>query len=1253
MSIDTKQNIQKDIQQFTNGNLSENALNLFQTLGYPTKRQSSLDKPIYDFFKESYIDNNQSKLSEEKALVNEWKYVDLLFQISHEEITKQYSDFKKEVVTKEDGSKIAIESFLFFVIELKKDTYSRSALSNITREVNKLFPMSAMILFKYSSKLTLSIINRRLHKRDENKDVLEKVTLIKDINIERPHRAHIEILFDLSFEELKSKHKFINFVELQDAWQKTLDTKELNERFYEELFYWYLWAVKKVKFPQIRPKEDLIPDEAHQSESVIRLLTRLLFCWFMKEKQQLIPEILFDKEKIKEIFKNFSSEKNKSSVFYRAILQNLFFATLSVSIKNRKYIRESYQGKNKDYGNPYVFRYQSEFVDAKENLKLFKDIPFLNGGLFECLDEVSENDNEKEIRLDGFSTNEKKQAFVPDFLFWDEHKGIDLSEELDNPRKKNETVFGIIDILNSYKFTIEENTPLEEEVALDPELLGKVFESLLAYYNPETKSNARKQTGSFYTPREIVNYMVDESLLAYFSNAVIASPDFIGTKQSNIEQRLRELISYNETENPFTEKETVAVIQALENLKVFDPACGSGAFPMGILHKIVWILRKVDPENKKWFETIINHLPTYTQSEMRKKLENENWDYLRKLGVIQQSIYGVDIQPIAIQIAKLRFFISLLVDQDIKGNAQNNFGLLPLPNLDFKLVSANTLIGVPEQNQHTEGQLLIVQDEFFNKFNTLTGQYFGTYEPTEKKKLIKKIEKLVNGKVQGKLDKIKRLSTHDEERLSKYIAKINKAVIEQNENDAELWESYKNLFKHESVGFFDIKYFFPEVKDGFDVVIGNPPYLESRHPSFKDELKNQYQKHCKLRWSDDSMFIPKGSDLLVYFFEVGISFINTNGIIVYITQNAWLDTDYGKKVQTFLLKHTYVSKIIDSEYRYFPSGKGPNINTVITVFNGKIPVDRKPIRFILLRENISEIPDILNIDQNRFNIDMVKTSYFAYSDKILNQYKWGILHNSNDFILKLLKILEDKAQILSDIDNGSFSYGQGLNLSKSYFVDEHTLAQLSIDKTKVFPIFTSDDEPSYQIELTKYFLVNKSKIDKATIKNLKSYGFDVFDPNNTRKKPPILIMPRGINKHYCSLNKINAFSSSCVDVYCNRLILNRMIVNNLWCFFNSTVFWLLREISGRKNLGGGLLKSEATDLDSFPVYMNLNISKDILLQKVLSEKVDKADNEIDKQSHKIIDKIIFDYIELEMWERKECIDQFKHLINVRTNRVST
>ena len=148
--------------------------------------------------------------------------------------------------------------------------------------------MPVMLVFRYGDFLTLAIINRRLHKRDESKDVLEKVTLIKDIYVARPHRAHIEILFDLSFDELLTRFAFTNFVALHAAWQKTLDTSILNRQFYRELANWYFWALEHVTFPQDAPKDR----DGRDSISLIRMVTRLIFCWFLKEKG-LIPDDLF------------------------------------------------------------------------------------------------------------------------------------------------------------------------------------------------------------------------------------------------------------------------------------------------------------------------------------------------------------------------------------------------------------------------------------------------------------------------------------------------------------------------------------------------------------------------------------------------------------------------------------------------------------------------------------------------------------------------------------------------------------------------------------------------------------------------------------------------------------------------------------------------------------------------------------------------------------------------------------------------
>jgi type I restriction-modification system DNA methylase subunit len=170
----------------------------------------------------------------------------------------------------------------------------------------------------------------------------------------------------------------------------------------------------------------------------------------------------------------------------------------------RKFAAENgFHTNKKEYGVKTLFRYADKFLIPKEKvLELFNDIPFLNGGLFDCLDK--EDESGKVIYIDGFSRNPKKQAKIPDYLFFQkEEVKVDLSKYGLGSNKK---VRGLIEILKSYNFTIDENTPIDQEIALDPELLGKVFENLLACYNPETATTARKATGSYYTPREIVDY---------------------------------------------------------------------------------------------------------------------------------------------------------------------------------------------------------------------------------------------------------------------------------------------------------------------------------------------------------------------------------------------------------------------------------------------------------------------------------------------------------------------------------------------------------------------------------------------------------------------------------------------------------------------------------------------------------------------------------------------------------------------------
>ena len=498
----TRETIAAALLQFAEADLYDAGINLFDVLGYNTSRTDRLDENTFNGFAEMFV-QDRTEFRADKALTDEWAQVEFLFQLTESEMTSEVGLFD----TKEFNGTI-MESYAFFAVELKGETYTRSQLAQITREFNKLFNMPAMLVFKHGPTLTLAVINRRLHKRDNTKDVLKKVTLIKDIIFYNPHRAHLEILFDLSFEELLRKYSFSNFVALHDAWTKCLDTKELNKRFYQELANWYFWAMDKVSFPDdIEKNEDI-----RNATNLIRLITRIVFVWFIKEKG-LVPDILFNQNSLTAILKDFN-KNNKSHNYYHAILQNLFFATLNQKMDERAFAKDAgFPGNRNEYGVKNLFRYANKFtITEEEVLALFADIPFLNGGLFDCLDK--EDKKSKVEYVDGFSREPKKQAIVPDYLFFSKEQGADLNE-IYGTKNKRYHVKGLINILDSYKFTVAENTPLEEEIALDPELLGKVFENLLASYNPETQTTARKQTGSFYTPREIVNYMVDESLLAY------------------------------------------------------------------------------------------------------------------------------------------------------------------------------------------------------------------------------------------------------------------------------------------------------------------------------------------------------------------------------------------------------------------------------------------------------------------------------------------------------------------------------------------------------------------------------------------------------------------------------------------------------------------------------------------------------------------------------------------------------------------
>ena len=276
-------------------------------------------------------------------------------------------------------------------------------------------------------------------KIDGDRDVLGQVTLIKDIRLNNPHRAHLDILSELSLEAcvqwMNDKKKPKNFDGLLATWLAKLDTEELNKQFYRKLFAWFEWAVKEATFPT---DENRVIKPA---EHVIRLITRLLFIWFIKEKGLIAAE-LFNRTQIQDLLTE--DDFNNGDSYYRAVLQNLFFATLNTEIDKRKFSTVGY-ATNRDFSR---YRYKDQMRDSDKLLDIFAKTPFINGGLFDCLDSW-EATGEESYRIDCFSDNQYKKLSIPNRLFFDENRGL-------------------LPLLEHYKFTVEENTPIEQEVALDP-----------------------------------------------------------------------------------------------------------------------------------------------------------------------------------------------------------------------------------------------------------------------------------------------------------------------------------------------------------------------------------------------------------------------------------------------------------------------------------------------------------------------------------------------------------------------------------------------------------------------------------------------------------------------------------------------------------------------------------------------------------------------------------------------------------------
>ncbi len=1052
------------------------------------------------------------------------------------------------------------EELLVFSCEYNKELTARSAKKQqfeIAKKVLKEdFKDGAIFIFHDShNNFRFSFIRRNWEEKADKKYTSWK-RYTYQIHPNETNKTFKERINNCSFNDL-------------DAIQEAFSVEKLTKEFYNELFTWYQWALSDeigITFPH--NTEITEDDRSRLEEQVIRLITRLLFVWFIKQKK-LVPEELFETDELSKILKDFDSNSISDGNYYNAILQNLFFATLNKEINEREFAKL----KNRDVKTR--FRYKEIFnLSEQEVLELFKPIPFLNGGLFECLDKEDVDGNK--YFLDGFSRNSTKaangnfrhRAFIPNCVFFDKEKGI-------------------IPLLKRYNFTVEENAPNEVQVALDPELLGKVFENLLGAFNPETKETARKQSGSFYTPREIVDYMVNESLITYLQN------DF-----PDLEEKIvRGLFEEEKLPNDLIKNHTLCELlsKKLRTIKILDPACGSGAFPMGILNKMVKVLEKLDCKNEESIHDL-------------------------KLHLIEECIYGIDIQNIATQISKLRFFISLVVEQGEKdlSKPDENYGVLTLPNLETKFVSANTLIGIKKKK---EGEFV----------NTL---FTDPEIEITKQELLKIRREHFYAKTAGAKKRLRELDAELRAKLTKLLQENNEFAPE----DAVQFSKWNPYDQNTSSPFFDTEWMFG-LEQGFDVVIGNPPYVQ---------LQKDSGKLASLYKDGDFKTFAKTGDIYSLFYEKGWQLLKNKGSLCYITSNKWMRAGYGKSTRQFFAENTNPILLIDfAGQKIFESA---TVDTNILLFSKD--KNRRQTKACIVKDKVlnnlsvfvrqecnectflgSESWVILNqIEQNiKAKIEAVGT---PLKDWEINIYRGILTGYNNAFIIDGEKknelIAEDpkSAEIIRPILRGRDIKRYSYKFADIYLIATFPSLKINIDQYPAVKQHLLSFGKERLEQTGKKYIVNGQEIKARKKTNNKWFetqdSINYWDDFNRQK----IIYPN-MTKFLPFVYDDNGFLT---NQKC--FIVTGKYVEFLTAFFNSSLFKFCFRDNFPELLGGTRELSKIF-FDKIPVIQienETNNSFKNLIQK-LQEAIIKQ--QPTKEIELEIDDNIFNLYSLTTKERKE------------------
>ncbi|MEO9966951.1 MAG: Eco57I restriction-modification methylase domain-containing protein [Reichenbachiella sp.] len=777
------------------------------------------------------------------------------------------------------------------------------------------------------------------------------------------HRTAIDRLIALKSSNLKL-----------DDFFEAFNVEPVSNSFFKEYKKFYVDFVRSISGEEIHKKEWVQTDKPspfYQSifnedpkevrNFVKRLLGRLVFLYFLQKKRWLGAS---------------NSNYEDGDINF---LQNMF--------QNAKNDQNSFYGKwlSQLFFNALNMpdRNNDQFI-LPSNDKVW--IPFLNGGLFE---EHQEPEDHRKITFSSY-------------LFED-----------------------LFTFFNSYNFTIYENSPEDHTVAVDPEMLGHIFENLL---------EENSATGAFYTPKEIVQYMTQESLIEYLQTHLPKK------NRTDIEQLIK-----SQSRGKFTRDDLKIVFEKIDTVKICDPAIGSGAFPMGLLQEIFFL------------KAFINYEEGFGVDSPA----------IIKQNIIQNCIYGVDLEPGAVDIARLRFWLSLVVDEPKPK---------PLPNLDYKIMQGDSLRekfdGIELKNIASEAVLDVENGQTDIWGNLLDGQLRATYGKSDN---AKKLQGLTNQyftattdqkpKLRGEINRLIHESIEynielRESQLERFIlevegqktrnTRIEKQLKQWKEKLHGLNESRKKLHEIQNGQehpYFLWHLFFKDVFDqgGFDIVIGNPPYIQL-------QSMGKYSEQIAEEGYDT---FTRTGDIYSLFYEKGFNLLNSNGILTYITSNKWMRAGYGKTTRKYFLDKVSLLQLIDfGDARLFE-----NATTYTNILLGKKTQ----------REGRVQVWDL----SSRFKKDASLYQNLELNSNYVSDFSENSFILTKEHDLKVKKKIEEVGTILKDWDIQIYR-GLLTGFNDAFIVDAATKERLiNEDKRNeeiLKPIFRGRDIKKYKADVSDLWM---------------------------------------------------------------------------------------------------------------------------------------------------------------------------------------